>query len=458
MAAPRMWLVGALVAAVPFAVLSGARPDTQEGANGHPAGEGRSVAASEPTVVSLAKGSKLDTPAVVSDPVVGTLAVWPRGVALEHRVLPPGGVWGPRRALPRGRARGQSSSVVVASDGHGRITAAWVVRTGRGTSWLVSARRFLSGDWSPPQVMYEFVSPYEWNAISVPSLVMGGDGSTVLTWSVELTDPSDEGVRSKRRFHAMYRPAHSDWQALRFPSLQGGGAVADVDDNGVALFATYKDKVSRLVRCNSAECVTDERLPDDWPVGGGIVDVELSADGTTTSVLLSKMVFQGGGSVVFAAHRDASAWSAATRVSPRPRDEAYYDARQVMHDHTTTILVGGWNVCACAIRMQVITRKGGEDYSAPQTLAEGDELEPLGLWSNEEGAALALWQRPVEFEELATASYRPSGDGAWSGPVDLPSAAGGKVVAGAVLADGEGMVLWYDGRRISAWSWPPSMP
>ena len=221
MAAPRMWLVGALVAAVLLAVLGGARTVGGAERQGSAAVEGQHVPLSEPTAVSLARGSSLGPPAVVSDPVVGALAVWPRGATLEYRVMPPGGVWQPAAALPRGRLRGQSDSALVASDGHGRITAAWVVRTGRGTSWLVTARRLLNGEWSTPKVMDEFVSRYEWNAISTPSLVMGGDGSTVLTWVVELTDPSDEGSRSMSRLHAMYRPPHSHWQPIRFASAPG---------------------------------------------------------------------------------------------------------------------------------------------------------------------------------------------------------------------------------------------
>ena len=167
------------------------------------------------------------------------------------------------------------------------------------------------------------------------------------------------------------------------------------------------------------------------------------ADGTTTSILLSKMVHQGGGSVVFAAHRDDAGWSAPVRMSPPPEDETYYDTpRQVMHDHTTTILVGGWGVCACPMRLQVITRDEGEDYSAPLIIAEGEDLTPLGLWANEDGAALAVWEREVELEEFSAASYRSSSVGAWSDPVDLPPAAGGKVLAGAVLAAATG---WCSG-------------
>lgn len=459
MAAPRMWLVGALVAAVLLAVLGGARTVGGAERQGSAAVEGQHVPLSEPTAVSLARGSSLGPPAVVSDPVVGALAVWPRGATLEYRVMPPGGVWQPAAALPRGRLRGQSDSALVASDGHGRITAAWVVRTGRGTSWLVTARRLLNGEWSTPKVMDEFVSRYEWNAISTPSLVMGGDGSTVLTWVVELTDPSDEGRRSMSRLHAMHRPPHGHWQPIRRLSGQDGGAVADVDNNGGAVLVTTNDRVQRLVRCASAVCIKGKRLPDDWPLGSGIVDVELSPNGATTSILLSKMVHQGGGSVVFAAHRDDAGWSAPVRISPPPEDETYYDSpRQEMHDHTTTILVGGWGVCACPMRLQVITRDEGEDYSAPLIIAEGEDLTPLGLWANEDGAALAVWDGKIELEEFSAVSYRSSSVGAWSDPVDLPPAAGGKVLAGAVLVAGDGLVLWYDGRRISAWSWPPPMP
>lgn len=460
MAALRVYLVGAVIAALPLAVLAGARPDSRTEPQGHSGHSGVDERArSQPTVVSLARGSDLGTPAVVSDPVVGTVALWPKGTKLEHRVLPPDGVWEPRRALPRGPVRGLSSSVAVAGDGRGRVVAAWLVKTGLGKSWLLTARRSLNGEWSTPKVMDEFVSSYEWNALSIPSLAMGGDGSTVLTWVVELTDPSDEGSRSRSRLHAMYRPPHGRWQPIRFPSRREEGAVADIDDRGVAVFVTYKDGAPRLVRCDSARCVRGKRLPNDWPSGVGIEDVDVSGDGTSTSLLLSKMVHQGGGSVVFAAHRDNSGWSAPVRVSPPPEDETYYDApRQVMHDHTTTILVGGWGVCACPMRLQVTTRDEGDDYSAPLTIAEGEDLTPLGLWVNEDGAALAVWDGDVDLEDFSAASYRSSSDGTWSDPVVLPAAADGKVLAGTVRASGGALVLWHHRTQVWAWTWPATIP
>jgi hypothetical protein len=255
----------------------------------------------------------------------------------------------------------------------------------------------------------------------------------------------------------MYRPPRSPWQSIGLPPRPDGVAVSDIDDNGVAVLNTWKNGASRLVRCTGAGCVLGRRPPGHWPARNGIADVELSPDGTITSVLLEKLIHQGGGSVAFAAHRDNAGWSVPERISPSPEEDAYYNAKQVVHDHTTTILVGGWNVCACVTPIEVITRQAGEDYSARLTLAVGDDLEPLGMWSNDDGAAVALWKRPVDFEELVAASYRSSGDGAWSDPVDLPSAAGGRAVAGTVLASGDGLVLWYDGRHVSAWTWPASV-
>ncbi|MBD3923444.1 hypothetical protein IEZ26_02325 [Nocardioides cavernae] len=456
MAALRVYLIGAFVAAMALAVVDVAQPDSRAEPQRHSVAEGPSVTTSQPTVVSLRKGSSLGTPAVVSDPVVGTVAVWPRGPTLEHRVMPVGGVWQPRAAFPRGRVRGQSDSVSVTSDGHGRITAAWVVRTGLGTSWLVTARRLPNGEWSTPKVMDEFVSRYEWNAISTPSLVMGGDGSTVLSWVVDLTDPSDEGSESSSRLHAAYRPPEGHWRPVHLPSIQDGGSVADVDDNGAAVLVTYKDRAQRLMRCDSATCVKGKRLPEDWPLGSGIVDAALSPDGTTTSVLLSKMVRQGGGSVIFAAHRENGAWSVPVRVSPPAQEDTYYDTPgHVMNDHTATILVGGRGACTCLLH--VITRAEGEDYGAPLSIAEGGSLTPLGLWANDDGAAMAVWERYLDLEAASSVSYRSGDDGPWSVPTDLPPEAAGVVPVGTVHPGGGGMVLWYDGKRISAWSWPPSV-
>ncbi|NPC41210.1 hypothetical protein [Nocardioides sp. zg-1230] len=306
-------------------------------------------------------------------------------------------------------------------------------------------------------MMDEFTSPYEWNAIGTPQLVMGGDGSTALSWVVELTDPSDEGSQSKSRLHAMYRPPRSHWQRMRLPARYESGAVADVDDNGVALVITHEDRVQRLVRCDGATCVRGKRLPEDWPLGGGILDADVSPDGEATSILLSKMVHQGGGSVIFSARRDGAGWSVPVRISPPPEDETYYEARQVMDDHLSTVLVGGRGF-ASPIRIEAITGKGGADDTDRQTLAEGDDLVPLGLWSNDGGAMLALWTGNVELEDFTQASYRPNRDATWSGPADLPSVKDDTVMAGTVLATGGGLVLWFDGERIVAWSWTESMP
>src|SRR4051794_9912296 len=119
-------------------------------------------------ICTLAEGGGFGGPAVAFHPAGGTVAAWTREPALstrraaaghvEVRVQPVGGPWGEPEIVPNGTVAPFAMSAMVAMDGQGVVTVAWVRQFEDSRFQLVTATRSTTGAWSAPTIV-ENLSP-----------------------------------------------------------------------------------------------------------------------------------------------------------------------------------------------------------------------------------------------------------------------------------------------------------
>ena len=414
---------------------------------------------------------RIGVPAVAYDPVVGTVALWPNGRDVEVRIKPPGEPWGAQRTFSGGENAEFVEAPLVATDGAGTVTAAWVRTLAFGVNgpWqsdLVTATRAPDGDWAEPTVLWEapWLENLESTPMGEPHLAVGANGSAAMAWTEDsLTDPSDEDSGFTQA-HAVYRPAGREWQQEVMLGRgrhdpRGFGNYADevgIDSRGLATVVVSDDGGMRAFRNEGRTWKPMELIAP----GGGASDVEVAPDGTISMVLTDH---HDNWNEVRATTMDDGSWTPSVRLAPRKppkskQDYIYFNNPQLaVHSGIETLVYTSWSG-----PVQAVTRSPGGEYGAPETIAVADRddlsLDILGVWANEKGQALAIWGPSGEGDGwwVPRGAYRESADGPWRAPVPLSD---GKSITGDVLTQyagvaavvypsGAALVLWSDGHRI----------
>ena len=397
-------------------------------------------------IQTLSQRGKVGVPAVVFDPVVGTVAAWPRNNHPEVRIRPPDGTWGRTEVIADGVVASNTMSALVDTDGHGTVTVAWIreLPKERTPTQLLVATRSVAGAWDASTILWEGTWPavideYDpsLSPVSEPRLAVGPDGSAAMAWST-----------NNRGSRAAYRPAGGDW--LRSVQVGDGILGLDVDNDGAATAVAYYGKDPRAVRYQDGRWREGKVIArGDY----GVSDAAMAPDGTA-AVVLKKTV--RGREEVFASHREGDAWTAPVQISTgKPRSPYYNNPQVALHGGTTTVVLTSWSG-----PVQAVTRPPAGDYGpASQITAHVTPSESvLGVWANDSGQALAVWG-PDAAEAtgwVLKASYRSTSDGAWAPPV--PLSGGGSTqgdpytqysgVAAVMYPDGSATALWAHGNQI----------
>lgn len=414
-------------------------------------------------IQTLSKRGKVGVPAVAFDPVVGTVAAWPRNNHLELRIRPPDGTWGRTEVIADGVAASNTMSALVDTDRHGTVTVAWIreLPKEQTPTQLLVATRSAAGVWEAPTILWEGTWPpvideYDPSLapLSEPRLAVGPDGSAAVAWFTNsFRGILEEGgpppsARAATQSRVAYRPAGGDWQR----SVQVGDFIVglDIDDDGVVTAAAGYGRGTRAVRYQGGRWQVGEVIARG---GYGVWDAAMAPDGTA-AVVLQKTV--RGREEVFASHREGDAWTAPVQISTgKPRSPYYNNPQVTLHGGSTTIVLTSWNG-----PVQAVTRPPTGDYGPPsQITAHVTPSESvLGVWANDSGQALAVWGPDAAEASgwVLKASYRSTGNGAWAAPV--PLSGGGSTqadpytayngVAAVVYPDGSAAALWANGNLI----------
>ena len=293
----------------------------------------------------------LGIPAAAFDPVVGTVALWPNGGNVEVRIKPPGEPWGRPHLIFDAQTAESVAAPMVATDGAGTITAAWVQTVGARRYELMTATRASRGKWTEPTMLWRstWFDNAEEPPVLDPHLAVGSDGSAALAWTEQsLDDPRDEDSTFTQA-HAVYRPARGPWQRETMLGRRKadrrniGNEVGDVgiDGQGVATVLVADSRGTRAFRDEGENWAEAEFIDK-----GSATDMVVAPDGTTSIVLIAH---HDSWNEVRAMSRENGVWTAPERLAPpsQPRaskDFVYHDNPQLtVRSGTTTVALSSWN-------------------------------------------------------------------------------------------------------------------
>jgi hypothetical protein len=401
------------------------------------------------------------------DHVAGTVALWPNGGDIEVRVKPIGKSWGMAQLIPDGLTAQDAEAAMVATDGAGTVTAAWVRIFKEQQYELVTATRTPRGDWAEPSVLGKATWVDESAPVIDPHLAVGPDGSAAMSWTEEsLTNPADED--SVWQAHAAYRPAGRPWQrevelGQRTADANHLGNEADevgIDNRGVATVLVADERGTRAFRYEGRTWRAQEYLDK-----GAATDMVVSPDGTTSVVLINQQNRRTKSwSEVRAKSRENGVWTASKRLAPphpprRKGGSIYFDNPQLfLQSGTTTVALKSWDG-----PVQGFTRPPGGTFSATADIAKltGDAADAnvLDIWGNETGQALVIWGDTGEDgrPRMLYGAYREKADGPWRDPVMLSDEQSATTedsvlqwsgVTAVVYPDGSASVMWSDGHQV----------
>jgi len=409
----------------------------------------------------------LGVPAMTFDQVVGTVAMWPNGGDIEVRVKPVGDSWGTAQLIPDGRTAQGAEAAMVATDGAGTVTAAWVRTFAEQQYELVTTTRTPRGDWAEPTVLGKATWVDESAPVIDPRLAVGSNGSAAMSWTEEsLTNPRNED--SVWQAHAVYRPAGRPWQRevelgqrSADPNQLGNEAgEVGIDNRGIATVLVADERGTRAFRNEGRTWGAQEYLDKGAPT-----DMVVSPDGTTSVVLITQ---HNRGtrswSEVRARSRENGVWTPPKRLAPphaprRKGGSIYFDNPQLfLQSGITTVALKSWDG-----PVQGFTRPPGGKFSATADIAKltGDaaDVNLVDIWGNQAGQVLVIWGDTGEDERprMLYGAYRQKVDGPWRDPVMLSeeksamtedSVLSWSGVTAVVYPNGAASVMWSDGHQV----------
>lgn len=334
-----------------------------------------------PLDVSAPAGASFD-PAIALDDEGDAVAVWHRQMGIDYVVeaatRPAGGSWQVPTALS---PPGQDSfGAQVALDGEGGATVVWC--RSDGFDYVVQAStRAAGGPWQSPVDL-----SVAGRGVCAPQVAVNRAGDAVAVWRGH--DGSGYVVQAAARSRG------GSWQPSVDLSAAGGSAhvpqvVIDDEGNATAVWQRHNGSfpvVQAATRPAGGPWGSSVDLPAPGD-GAGVPQIALAGDGTVTVV-----------------------WRRATGPTPT---------------------------------VQAVTRSAGGAWQAPIDLSDpGQPGTTPQIDVNDDGDAIAVWEREAGSEYVTQAARRPAG-GTWQPPVDLSSASVDITVPQVALDDdGDATAVW----------------
>ena len=321
----------------------------------------------------------------------------------------------------------------IAIRGDGSAIATWERFDGTRDLIQTAVRTAKSDKWT-----VQDVSPPEDEAFN-PQVVIDRTGSGILIWQQE--SGKDSLIRGS------LRPAGSDvWQGLQDISARGGAAhdaQLAIDGSGSAVavwdffnFATGTPEVQTATKPAGGGWKAPETLSPSGRTAQR-AQVAVGADGTAVAVWEQG---EGGTSVIQAAVRPAGSGSWQVQSLSQPGQNA--ERPQVAVDEGGNAVAAWQRSNGSTVVVQTASRPAGGGWSAPQDISQAghDAKEPKVAMAG--GKAVAVWLGFDDRNFLVQGATR-SPSGAWSAPEALSLPRANAATPEVALApDGAAVAMW----------------
>lgn len=395
-----------------------------------------------PTNLSAA-GDNAIAPRVAVDQQGDALAVWESSNGSHYVVQASArsiaaGAWEPPVDLSAAGANTQYAT--VGSDARGDVVAVWQSYDGTEYTVWAAVRPMATGAWQAPVLLSALGVP-----TMTPQVAVDPHGDAMVVWTYYDDIDHHFLVQADRRL------AGGSWEAPVQLSAFGQGAANpqvafDAQGDAVAVWDRYdgSHSIVQAARLRAGSSVWELPAVNLSAAGGDAREEQVALDSQGDAIAVWTRTDASGNSIIQTSERPASigSWKLpATNLSATDQS-AFYPAVAISPQGNAVAVWSG-DVGGDAI-VQASSRPSGDGvWQPPQDLpAAGDQAYSPQVGIDSDGNAVAVWQNSSGGVGSIDSAARPAGSGTWQGALGISAAGGSSQAQFAFDSHGNGVAVW----------------